>query len=149
ERQVDIGVNGTLANAVDVVLHRVFGGDELVGNLVEFIESRVQGRGLSSPGRPGDQDDAVGLVDDVAELLDQVLFHADLIEIERHRRAVEHADDHALAKHGGQDANAQIDRVAADVEFDAAVLGESAFGDVEVRHDFDAAGDRGGQVARR
>ena len=64
-------------------------------------------------------------------------------------RAVEHADDDALAEHRRQHADAQVDRVAADVQLDAAVLRQPALGDVEVRHDLDAAGMAGGQVARR
>jgi hypothetical protein len=39
--------------------------------------------------------------------------------------------------------------VAADGELDAAVLGQAAFGNIEVRHDLDARGDGKCQVARR
>ncbi len=95
--------------------------------------------------------DRVGLGDHLAELGDQLGAHADLVQVQRHHRAVEHADDHALAEHGGQDADAHVDRVAADGQLDAAVLGQAALGDVELGHDLDAgedglvmlAGDRG------
>ena len=36
--------------------------------------------------------------------------------------------------------------VAADIEFDAAVLGEAALGDVEIGHDLNTTGDGGGEV---
>ena len=63
--------------------------------------------------------------------------------------AVQHADDHAFAEHGRQDADAHVHRVAADVQLDAAVLRQAPLGDVQVGHDLDAAGDGHGQVARR
>ena len=59
------------------------------------------------------------------------------------------AHDDAFAEHRGQDADAQVDGVAADREADAAVLRHAAFGDVEVRHDLDARRDGKGQVPRR
>src|SRR5690606_10040188 len=43
----------------------------------------------------------------------------------------------------------KVDRVSADVQFDTSVLRQSAFGDVEVRHDLDAGNDGVGEVAWR
>ena len=47
----------------------------------------------------------------------------------------------AFAEHGGQHADAKIDRLVVDVQLDAAVLRHAALGDVEVGHDLDAAAD--------
>ena len=150
ERQADLVIDRALDDAVDVVLDRVFGGDDLVGDLVQLVESRVERGGLAGAGRAGDQDDAVGLVDQLAELRPaSPAAMPTLFEVERHDGAVEHADDDAFAEHGRQDADAHVDRVAADVQLDAAVLRQAALGDVEVGHDLDAAGDGHGQVARR
>ena len=85
----------------------------------------------------------------LAELLERLLVHADLRQVERDDRAIEHPHDHALAEHRRQHADAQVDRVATDGELDPAVLRQPALGDVEVRHDLDAGGDGEGQVARR
>ena len=104
---------------------------------------------LPEDGRPGDEDDAVGLVDHLAPARQHVLGHAELVEVELHDRAVEDPQDDALAEHGGQGRDADVDAVAAEGELDPAVLGQPALGDVEVGHDLDAAGDRRGQVARR
>ncbi len=81
--------------------------------------------------------------------LQRVLGHAELLEVELHDRAVEDPQHDALAEHGRQGRDADVDRVAADGELDPAVLRQPALGDVEVRHDLDAAGDRRGQVPRR
>ncbi len=83
-----------------------------------------------------------------AELSQERRFHADLVEVERHHATVEHADDDALAEHGGQDADAQVHLMTADVQLDAPVLRQTALGDVEIGHDLDAAGDSHRQVAR-
>ena len=75
--------------------------------------------------------------------------HADGVQVELDDRAVEHPHDDALAEHGGQHGDAQVDGVAADGQLDAAVLRQAALGDVEVGHDLDARGDGEGQVPRR
>ena len=71
------------------------------------------------------------------------------LQVERDDRAVEHPHDDALAEHRGQHGDAQVDRMAADGQLDAAVLRQAPLGDVEVGHDLDAGGDGEGQVARR
>ncbi len=114
------------------------------------LERRVERGGLARAGRPGDQHDAVGLVHRPrGTRFMRGRVHADLVQVERHHRAVEHPHDHAFAEHGGQHADAQVDRVAADGQLDAAVLRHAPLGDVEVGHHLDAGGDGERQVARR
>ena len=91
----------------------------------------------------------LGLAMTSRNLASVVVVHADLVQVERHDRAVEHPHDDALAEHRGQHADAEIDRVAADGQLDAAVLRHAALGDVEIGHHLDAGGDREGQMARR
>ena len=101
------------------------------------------------PVGPVTMHDAVGLVNELAEHVQVVLAHAQLVQVEADVAAVEHAHDDAFAEHGGQDADAEVDRLVVDVQFDAAVLGHAAFGDVQVGHDLDAAADGGGDVRGR
>ena len=54
-----------------------------------------------------------------------------------------------FAEHGGQNADAEVDRLVVDVQLDAAVLRHAALGDVEIGHDLDAAADGRGDVGRR
>ena len=56
-----------LDDAVDVVLDRVLGGDQLVLDVVQLAEGRIERGRLARAGRAGDQHDAVGLVDELAE----------------------------------------------------------------------------------
>ena len=68
ERIADRGVDRHLDDALHVVLDRVLGRDQLVFDAVQLVEGRVERRRLAGAGRAGDQHDAVGLVDRVAEL---------------------------------------------------------------------------------
>ena len=106
---------------------------------VQLVERRVERRRLAGAGRPGDEHDAVGLVDHSRNSCSVCRVHADLVRGRADDRAVEHSHDDALAEHRRQHADAQVDRVAADGQLDAAVLRQAALGDVEVRHDLDAA----------
>ena len=149
ESQVDFVVDRALDDAVDFVLDGIFGGDDLGVDVVEFGERGVERGGLAGSGRASDEDDAVGLVNDLAEEGEQLGIHADAIEREADVGAVQDADDDAFAEERGENADAHVDGVAADVEFDATVLGHAPLGDVEVRHDLDAARDGGGEMPRR
>src|SRR5262249_19039804 len=149
ERQANFVVDRALHDAVDLVLDRVLGRDDLVANDVQLVQRRIERGRLAGAGGAGDENDAVGLLNDRAELFQDFRLHADLVQVERHHGAVQHADDNAFAEHGGQDADAHVHRVAADVQLDATVLWQAALGNVQVGHDLDAAGDGHGQVARR
>ena len=83
------------------------------------------------------------------QVFKRVFGHAQLLQVELHDRAVEDPQDDALAEHAGQGRDPDIDGVAAQRELNPPVLGQPALGDIEVRHDLDAAGDGGGQVPRR
>ncbi len=63
--------------------------------------------------------------------------------------AVQDSHDDAFAEHRRQHADAQVDRVTTDHQFDPTVLRHASFGDVQIRHHLDARRDREGQVTRR
>src|SRR4030095_9816247 len=54
---------------------------------------------------------------------------------------IENTQDHRLAVEHRDDADADVDLAAADLEADAAVLGQAFFGDVEVAEDLEAGND--------
>src|SRR5262249_54933579 len=117
-----LGVNLALDQSVDVVLDRVFGGQDLGVDLVERVERRVERGGFSRAGRAGDDHDTVGLVDELQVLFEIVLAEAELFDVERDGRAVKNTHDDALAEHGREHGHAKIDRVAAHHQADTAVL---------------------------
>src|SRR5262249_5694660 len=128
----NLRVDRHLDDAVHVIFDRVFSGDDLLRDLVELIEGRIQGGGLARAGRPGDQDDAIGLANQFPVGIEDDRLHPNLVEIELDDGAVQDADDDAFAEHGGQDTDAHIHGVAADVELDTAVLRQAALGNVQV-----------------
>jgi hypothetical protein len=69
ERQADVRIDRHLGDAVDVVLDGVFRGDDFVRDFVQLVEGGIKGGGLAGAGRAGDQHDAVGLADQLAEPL--------------------------------------------------------------------------------
>src|SRR6185437_15009022 len=135
ERQVDFVVDRALHDAVDFVFDRIFRGDDLGVDIVEFGEGGIKRGRLAGAGRTGDEHDAVRLLDDLTEHAQKAWIHADAVERKADVGAVENADDDAFAEKRRQDADAHVDGVAADVQFDAAVLRQAPFGDVEVGHD--------------
>ena len=138
-----------LHDAFDVVLHRVFGGQELVADHVDLAQRRVERGGLAGTGRARHQQNAVRQVDDLAEFLQEFRIHAEGVEVKVHHAAVEHAEHHRFAVAGRQTRNAEVDRAAVELHFDTAVLRAPPFRDVQPGDDLDAADDRQRQILRR
>jgi hypothetical protein len=78
------------------------------------------------------------------------LLEPQLGHVELQVALVEETHDDLLAEQRGQDADAEVHlAVGADLQLDAAVLRQAALGDVERRHDLQAAGHRVAQLERR
>src|SRR5690606_37093061 len=91
-------------------------------------------------GRSGDQDDAIGQVQDGLDFLQHERLHAELRDVEF--LLIEQTQGNALAfdrRHGG---DANVDGRAFELEVDTAVLRHAALGDVEAGHDFQTGDDR-------
>ena len=65
--QSDLRSNGNLVDPFDFVFHRVFDGDDAFGGMVDLLKTGIQGSGFSGTGWSGDQEDAVGFVDDLLD----------------------------------------------------------------------------------
>jgi hypothetical protein len=148
EVEADAFVDGDLDDALDVVLDGVLGGEELRVDGVDLVEAGVKGGGLAGAGGACDDEDAVGLLDGVQDVLVDVLGHAERSRFEVHHGAVEDAEHDAFAELGGKRRDAEIDLASGDDLLDAAILREAALGDVEIGHDLDARDDGQGEVAR-
>ena len=149
EGEFDFRFDLALDDAVDVIFDRVFGGDQLAAGVVQFSECGIERGCFTRTCRAGDDHDSVGLVNELARDGEVFVAHAEFVEIEADVGAVEDAHHDALAEHCGEDADAEVDGLVVDAEFDAAVLRKAAFGDIEIGHDLDAAADGGGDVGRR
>ena len=67
KRVADVRVDRDLDDPFHVVFDRIFGRDQLVLDAVEFIQRRVERRGLAGTGGSGHQNNAVGLSNDFAK----------------------------------------------------------------------------------
>src|ERR1700730_7436753 len=150
EVEPDVLVHLHLVDAGEVELHRVLGGADVVGGLVQLGERRVERGGLARSGGTGDQHHAVGPVDGVLEGLERLRVETQLGHVELEVRLVEQTHDDFFADQAGADRDAEVHLAAlAQLELDAAVLREAALGDVELGHDLHAADDRCLQLHRR
>src|SRR5262245_25680817 len=143
ERETDFRVDLDLVDAFELIFDRVFGGDDLDVGCVDLDQGAVERGRFSGAGWAGDEHDAVRQVDELAEGLVGILLHADLAEVELHRPLVQNTHDDAFAVNHGNHGNADVDLAAVNFELHAAVLRQSLFGNVQPRHDLEAAHDRG------
>jgi hypothetical protein len=101
-----------LHDAFHVVFHGVFDGEEFDVNAVDLVEAGVEGGGFAAAGGAGDDQDAVGLLDGLDQIITDGLGQAEGIDIQIDRRAIQDAQHDRLAKLGGEGGNAQINFLA-------------------------------------
>ncbi|MNS27337.1 hypothetical protein D3C72_592830 [compost metagenome] len=146
---------------VDVVLHlhlverrldhfdRVFDGAEVHFRRRQFFQRGVQRGGLARTGRPGDQNDAVGLAGHVLPAAQIVGTETQLVEILEQHFRVENPHDHFFAERGGQRRKAQLHFTAVrGLGLDPAVLGFALLGDVHPPEAFQATDNCHGHLRR-
>src|SRR5262249_21869894 len=131
-------------DAVEVVFDGVLDGGDVHLVFVEGSEGGVEGGRLARAGRTRDKNDAVGGIDLLLPDLERGLVEAQVAELDVDGARVEDAHDDLLAVAHGEGRDAEVELASGDGATDAPVLGLAALGDVQVRHDLDAAGDRGG-----
>ena len=149
ERQPDLRLDVDLVDAAKLVLDRILDGDDLLVGRVDLVEGGVERRGLAGAGRPGDQEHAVGQADDALDRPPVPLLEAEVVERHQDRRPVEDPHDDALAVERGHRRHAEVEPPPLEAHADAAVLGQAPLGDVQLRHDLDARGDRRLEALRR
>ncbi len=91
-----------LQDTLDIVLDRVLGGKQLVLHSVDFPQSGIQSGGFAAASGAGDQEDAVGLFNHVADFLGHGRRHAQVVQAQADHGAVQYAQHDGLAVSGGQ-----------------------------------------------
>jgi hypothetical protein len=144
--QVDLRVDLGLADAGQFVFHRVFHRQHIGRGGVHAAQAGVQRGRLARTGGPGDQHDAVRLLDELGKAAEHLAIHAQAFQRELALGLVQQAQHGAFAVRRGQRAHAHVDGAAADAQRDAAVLRQALFGDVQLGHDLQARDQRGVQA---
>ena len=132
----------------ELVLDRVLDRDDVLVDRVDRVQRGVERGGLARARRAGDQHGAVRLAKAGLEPLARLAEQAEGVEAEHRLALVEDSHHDALAVHRGQGHDADVDRVALDLQADPAVLGDALLGDVEVAHDLHARDHAGDHPAR-
>ena len=136
EGEIDLGLDRDLHHAGELVLDGIFDRHNAALHRVEHGKKGVERGALAAAGRAGEQDDAVGLRNQIANFALGDGGEAEQGKIEAVAREKPQAD--ALAADGGNGGDADVDGLAFHFEIDAAVLRHAALGDVEIGHDLDA-----------
>ncbi len=148
EGQPLLFVHRNLRDALDLILHRIFDGDDFVFVVLDFAQGGIERGGLARTRGSGHQHHAVGLFD-IAPELDQVgIAETDYVErklreLLAHGLFIEHTEHGVLAVDGRHDRHAEIDQAVLVAHAEAAVLGHAALGDIQFRHHLDARNDGG------
>ena len=143
KRQVNARVDLGLAHAGQLVFHRVFHCEDVARARIEPLQGGVQRGRFARARGPGDQHNAMRLIDQAFKAPQCFAFHAHRFQREAAFGLVEQAQHGALAMGTGQGGHAHVNRALAQAQRNAAVLRQALFGDVQAGHDFQAR-DQGG-----
>src|SRR6185437_12669915 len=135
---------------VHLVFDRVFDGDDFLVGLINTLQSRVERRRFAASGRTGDQENAVRHGRVMLHPAKHPVIKTELAQVVKiARRTVQQAHDNALAIERGQRRNTKVHFAAHRFYFDAPILRQAAFGDVQLGHQLYARNNSGLQLARR
>ncbi len=115
EGNANVRIDRALHDAFDVIFDRVFAGDDLGGNIVQFVQGGVQSRGLAAAGRTGHQHDPVRQFHHSAETTERGCVHADFVQVQSHHGSVKDPHDDRFAEQHRQHTDSQVHLVATDV----------------------------------
>ena len=140
ERQLDLLVDLRLVDARQLVLDRIFDGDDVGALGLQRHQRRAERGGLAAAGRPDDEDHAVLVFEEApCRSLNAAAEKPELLERRHAAVLIEDAQHHLLAVQRAQRRGAEVDVLAVFVgDADAAVLRQALLGDVHARHDLQA-----------
>ena len=141
--QSDAGVGLNLGDAIKLVFHRVFHGDDLLRLGVDLFQRRIQRCGLAATGRAGNQNHAVGLSNDPLVLFENTFGHAECGERYGGVAAIKNTQHHRFAVNAGQGGNPHVQLIAAQLIINAPVLRQALFANIKPRHQLQARGHGG------
>src|SRR4029450_6741527 len=116
---------------------------------IDLSQAGIQRGCLSRAGRAGDNKNAIWVLCDLETVITDAIGHPKILELEVGARSVQHPQHYTFAERCRKSRDTEIDRVAIDDPQDAAILGQTALGNIQVRYDLDARYDGKGEVAGR
>ena len=94
---IHFGINLGLADTGQHVLNGIFYGEDIPGALVDAGKPGIQGGGLTGPGWPGDQNNAVWTCQTATIGGGHLLIHIELFQFQLSRLLIQQPQNNALA----------------------------------------------------
>ena len=95
ERQLNVISNLALIHPRKVVFNRVLRRNNLLVGLIKLLQSGVQRRSLAASGRASNQEDTVGPLDYLLELLEVILLKSKSLDAYIHRIRTQNSQNNA------------------------------------------------------
>ncbi len=138
----------------EVELDRVFGGHDVGFRRVDLGDRRIERVGLAAAGRPGDEHHAPRPQNRRSRTSSATPARSracvmSSISLSLSSRRMTIFSPNSVGRHETRKSISLVRAVVAEADLDAAVLRQALLGDVELRHDLDARGDRVAELHRR
>jgi len=148
ERHADLFVHLHLAETSRLVFDRVFDGDNLFLVVVQLIDHAVECGRLAASGGAHHEDDAVRDADQLLEVAEVCLGHAQRLQVEGQGILVEESQHDTFAGEDRERTDTHVQFLVAELHVGTAVLRETAFGNVQAADQFNTGCD-GGELVQR
>ncbi len=142
ERQARLLRNLYLVDAAQLILHRVFDGNDFAVRVIDLVERGVEGRGLAAAGGAGDQDDAVRQLQHAPEAAQFTLGHAQLAHPAQGCVLPQQPQHQRLAMQHRNHRNPDVHLHLLDPDLDAPILRQPLFSNVQVAENLDPGNNR-------
>ena len=134
--------NLDLVNTFELILDRIFNGDDLANRVVDLVERGVERRGFAAARGAGHQNDPVRQAENAPERLQFAAIEAEFAHPSERRVLPQQTHDHRFAVQHGNDRDADIDLAVVHADFDPTVLRQPLLGDVEMTENLHARDNR-------
>ena len=119
-----------------LIFNRFLDRDNAARDRVDGAEEAIKRCRFSAPGRAGEQDDSIGLGQEMANHRLLLLAEIETLKTELLSAAGEQTQTDRFAVHRRNGRDADIDFLIVRVQIHPAILGQTPLGDVHVRHHF-------------
>ena len=134
--QINFRIHLNLPDAFHLVLDGILDSNDIDVRLVDRGKSGVQCRGFTAAGRTGHENYPVRRFNESVEQFDPLVMHAQIGQHEHFSRFIQQTQNNSFAEGGGNNGDADIDQAVGNFYFNASVLRQTFFRDIEFGHDF-------------
>src|SRR5947207_10102843 len=132
-----------LIDAFELILDRVFNGDDFADRVIDLVERRVKSRGLAAAGGTGHQDDSVRQLEHAPETIQFACVQTQFAHSAQGRVLPQQTHHDRFTVQHRDYGHANVHFVVLQPDFDAPILRQPLFRDVEMAQYF-YAGNNGG-----